>query len=177
MSSEDERSRAESFQIGDKQVGIGKPCFVIAEAGVAHFGDLQKAKKLVDLAKYSGADAVKFQTFDVDALIAAESPEWKERLGGRCLKPQQFRELKAYCDEQRIIFLSTAHDEVGPVSWGTGRLLRELPELVSQLFCRQECILRMMSRARSVGSQRLKIPVWPFCIALPVIQLNRAKRI
>lgn len=113
MSSEDERSRAESFQIGDKQVGIGKPCFVIAEAGVAHFGDLQKAKKLVDLAKYSGADAVKFQTFDVDALIAAESPEWKERLGGRCLKPQQFRELKAYCDEQRIIFLSTAHDEVG----------------------------------------------------------------
>ena len=86
MSSEDERSRAESFQIGDKQVGIGKPCFVIAEAGVAHFGDLQKAKKLVDLAKKSGADAVKFQTFDVDALIAAESPEWKERTRGKMSK-------------------------------------------------------------------------------------------
>ena len=40
-----------------------KKVFVIAEAGVAHFGSIKKAKKLVDLAHYSGADAVKFQAY------------------------------------------------------------------------------------------------------------------
>jgi len=106
-------SREESLFIGDKSVGPGSPCFIIAEAGVAHFGDLYKAKQLVDLAADSGADAVKFQTFDVDALISRESSHWKERLGGRGLTAEEFVELKSYCDQKRILFLSTAHDEIG----------------------------------------------------------------
>ena len=42
---------------------------VIAEAGVNHNGDINIAKKLIDVASKSGADYVKFQTFDVDHLI------------------------------------------------------------------------------------------------------------
>ena len=105
--------RLETIYIDGKPVGADGKCFIIAEAGVAHFGDLAKAKKLVNLAVDSGADAVKFQTFDVDALITNEAPEWRERLGNRCLTSEEFVELKAYCDNKRITFLSTAHDEVG----------------------------------------------------------------
>jgi N,N'-diacetyllegionaminate synthase len=105
--------RAENFDIGGKSVGAGSQCFVIAEAGVAHFGDFEKARSLVDLAVRGGADAVKFQTFDVDTLISKEAPEWRERLGSRCLTPEKFADLKDYCDKSGIIFLSTAHDEKG----------------------------------------------------------------
>ena len=37
--------------------------FIIAEAGVNHNGDINLAKKLIDIAAKAGADAVKFQTF------------------------------------------------------------------------------------------------------------------
>ncbi|PJC71156.1 MAG: N-acetylneuraminate synthase, partial [Zetaproteobacteria bacterium CG_4_8_14_3_um_filter_59_5] len=43
--------------------------FIIAEAGVNHNGDLEVAKRLVDVAVEAGADAVKFQTFKADNLV------------------------------------------------------------------------------------------------------------
>jgi sialic acid synthase SpsE len=49
--------------IGGRQVGPGQPCFVIAEAGVNHNGDVSLARDLVDAAVSAGADAVKFQIF------------------------------------------------------------------------------------------------------------------
>ena len=50
-------------KIGQHLIGEGEPCFIIAEAGVNHNGDVNLAKKLIDTARASGADAVKFQTF------------------------------------------------------------------------------------------------------------------
>jgi len=49
--------------IGDHVLGCGNPCFIIAEAGVNHNGDLNMAKRLINVAVEAGADAVKFQTF------------------------------------------------------------------------------------------------------------------
>src|SRR5947199_7642186 len=55
------------------EFGPGR-CFVIAEAGVNHNGDPALAHRLVDAAAEAGADAVKFQTFDPDALASPSAP-------------------------------------------------------------------------------------------------------
>jgi sialic acid synthase SpsE len=51
-----------TLKIGDRTVGTGYPCFVIAEAGINHNGDLRLAAELVEAAAAAGADAIKFQT-------------------------------------------------------------------------------------------------------------------
>ncbi|MCB2181371.1 MAG: N-acetylneuraminate synthase family protein [Desulfobulbaceae bacterium] len=99
------------FSIDGREIGQDCPVYIIAEAGVAHFGSIDKAFKLVDLARQSGADAVKFQIFQVDELIAAESKEWRERLATRCLPHEDFYKIQSYCREQGITFFATAHDE------------------------------------------------------------------
>jgi sialic acid synthase SpsE len=48
--------------IGQREVGDGRPCFIIAEAGINHNGDVKLAAELVDAAAAAGADAIKFQT-------------------------------------------------------------------------------------------------------------------
>lgn len=102
---------AECLDIAGRPVGADCPVYVIAEAGVAHFGSEEKAYRLVDLAANAGADAVKFQVFDVDALIASELPEWRERLASRHLPNEAFRRIQAYCKQKGITFFATAHDE------------------------------------------------------------------
>lgn len=52
---------APSVAIGDRVVGPGHPAYLVAEAGINHNGDLDTAKRLVDVAAAAGADAVKFQ--------------------------------------------------------------------------------------------------------------------
>jgi N-acetylneuraminate synthase len=98
-------------------------CLVIAEAGVNHNGSLELARRLVDAAVETGADAVKFQSFRSGELAtaAAESaPYQKDRVpaaGGQAellrsleLAPEDFRALAGYCRERGILFLSTAFD-------------------------------------------------------------------
>lgn len=98
------------FKVAGKTIGDGSRCFIIAEAGISHFGDIDKAFRLVDLAVNGGADAVKFQIFNVDCLIADDLPEWKERLGPRQLPYTDFVKIKEYCISKNIIFFATAHD-------------------------------------------------------------------
>src|SRR5207249_1516759 len=54
--------RPTTISIGARRIGPGQPCFVIAEAGINHNGDLALAKELVEAAASAGADAIKFQT-------------------------------------------------------------------------------------------------------------------
>ena len=98
--------------------------FIIAEAGVNHNGNLSLAKRLVDVAKEAGCDAVKFQTFKADQLVSKHAglAEYQKKDRGPGSKNQyelirklelsfeQFRELKVYCDQKEIIFLSTPFD-------------------------------------------------------------------
>ena len=110
------------IRIGDRLIGECEPCFIIAEAGVNHNGDIGLAKKLIDVAKTAGADAVKFQTFKADNVATkyAKMAEYQKKNIGKEenqlamikkleLSYAHFAELKKYCNKKDIIFLSTPH--------------------------------------------------------------------
>ena len=58
------------------QEGYSSPVFFIAEIGVNHGGSISRAKKMIDAARLSGANAVKFQTFFADKLVLKKHPKF-----------------------------------------------------------------------------------------------------
>lgn len=62
------------FEIAGRKVGPGHPAYVIAEAGSNHNRDLDTAKRLIEVAAESGADAVKFQTYTAEGLYSRHTP-------------------------------------------------------------------------------------------------------
>jgi N,N'-diacetyllegionaminate synthase len=111
------------IRIRDHDVGDGRPCFIIAEAGVNHNGNLTLARQLIDAAHDAGADAVKFQTFRTENLVtvSAEKADYQKRSGDSEttqfgmlkaleLTEDAFRQLSGYAEENGILFLSTAFD-------------------------------------------------------------------
>ena len=67
-------------RVSNKLIGEEEPCFIIAEAGVNHNGSVELAKKLIDVAKDAGAEAVKFQTFKAENVVIknAEKAEYQK---------------------------------------------------------------------------------------------------
>ena len=59
-----------TIHIGDRRIGVGEPPYIIAEIGVNHDGDLNRAMELVNASCHAGADAIKLQRFDPDLLLA-----------------------------------------------------------------------------------------------------------
>jgi sialic acid synthase SpsE len=111
-----------TIRIGERLVGDGQPCYVIAEAGVNHNGDLALARRLVSVAAGAGADAVKFQKRSVrDILIGAAldvpytSPnalgdtygEHRDRLE---LSTDAYWELAEHARKEGITLLASAWD-------------------------------------------------------------------
>ena len=118
-----DQNRAE-IKIAGRIVGPGQPCFIIAEAGVNHNGDMDLARQLVDAATRAGADAVKFQTFTAESLLTPEAPkaEYQKQTTGSVesqfemisrleLSAGDHRELINYCEDQGILFMSSSFDE------------------------------------------------------------------
>ena len=98
-----------------------KKTFIIGEIGVNHNGDINIAKKLIDLGKKCGVDAVKFQTFKTNKLVCkdAKKAEYQmdsigktqaEMLQNYELSYNDFTNLKQYCDYKGIEFISTPFD-------------------------------------------------------------------
>jgi N,N'-diacetyllegionaminate synthase len=96
---------------------------VIAEAGVNHNGDMEKARALVDVAADAGADFVKFQTFTADKLVSASAPKaeyQKQSTGAQESQYEMIRKLElthamhdeliAHCARRGVRFFSTAFD-------------------------------------------------------------------
>jgi len=97
--------------------------FIIAEAGVNHNGSIMIAKELIDVAVESGANAVKFQTFKAENLVAKNTQKADYQKQTTDALESQFdmikkleldvgthKELITYCQEKNIMFLSTPFD-------------------------------------------------------------------
>ena len=97
--------------------------FIIAEAGVNHNGSVDLAKKLIDAASISGADAVKFQTFKAENLVVKNTQKADYQKQTTDASESQFdmikkleldidthKELIAHCQKKDIMFLSTPFD-------------------------------------------------------------------
>lgn len=106
------------IEINGRKVGDGEPCYVIAEIGANHNGDMSLARELIDAAKECGADAVKFQlfernTFHPTSFLKREVAVAEELAKYKCDRDDH-AVLKAYADKVGIDFASTAftHEDV-----------------------------------------------------------------
>jgi N,N'-diacetyllegionaminate synthase len=113
-------------RIGKRLVGEGQPCFLAAEVGINHNGDMNLAHGLIDAAAEAGADAVKFQNYRTEDFISDRSlahdyvvhgktvVESQYEMFKRCeLAPGHLLELREHCDHRGVIFFSTPMSEEG----------------------------------------------------------------
>jgi N,N'-diacetyllegionaminate synthase len=109
--------------IGGRPVGTGEPCFVVAEAGVNHNGDVELGRRLVDAAAAAGADAIKFQTFRAEGVAARLAPKAAyqrlttdaresqlDMLRRLELSQDAHLDLKRRAEDRGLAFLSTPFD-------------------------------------------------------------------
>lgn len=98
-------------------------CYVIAEIGVNHGGDVELAKRMIVAAGDSGADAVKFQTFTAEALVNRDTPKVRYQESTTSPDESHFEMIKSlelsrdghvelydFCRERKIDFISTPYD-------------------------------------------------------------------
>jgi N-acetylneuraminate synthase len=107
--------------IGNKQLGEGQPCYVIAEVGINHNGDIDLAKRLISVAVAAGCDAVKFQKRTVDivytaAELATPRPNPFGDTNGDLKHGLEFdeadyTEIAAFCAQLKIPWLVSPWDE------------------------------------------------------------------
>ena len=114
-----------TIKIGRNTIGDGYPLYFIADIGANHDGDLNRALKLIELAKEAGADAAKFQNFQASKIV---SKEGFESLGGQLSHQKAWKRsvfevyqeasvsadwtplLKKKCDDVGIEYFTSPYD-------------------------------------------------------------------
>ena len=113
-----------TIRLDRRAVGSGQAPYVIAEIGSNHNGDMDLCRRLIDAAVTAGVDAVKFQSFSIEGLLARQEYAGQDGflrdVERYRFKPEQHRTVKAYCDERGVTFCST------PFSTREADLLGEL---------------------------------------------------
>ena len=109
------------IKIGNRLVGTGQPCYIIAEIGINHNGDINIAKKLIDVAVAAKCDAVKFQKRTVEVVYAAEelarpreSPFGNtngDLKYGLEFGQEDYAEIDRYCKQNNITWFASCWDE------------------------------------------------------------------
>lgn len=112
---------SKSIKIGARTIGEGAPCYLIAEIGINHNGDVQNALKLIQLCKEAGFDAVKFQkrtpeisTPDSQKNVPRETPwgtmtylDYKRRIE---FGEPEYETIDAFCKELNIDWFASPWD-------------------------------------------------------------------
>src|ERR1700674_5343730 len=83
-------------RVGKRLVGDSQPCFMAAEVGINHNGDLDLAHRLIDAAADAGADAVKFQNYRTEDFISDRSLTHKYVSQGKTVVESQYDMFKRY---------------------------------------------------------------------------------
>ncbi len=108
-----------TFEIQERPVGPGHPCYVVAEAGSNHNRDLGIAREMIDAAADAGADAVKFQTYTGAGLYSSKAPHFTyiederspcEMTDAIALPREWQEELMSHATSRGIHFFSTPFD-------------------------------------------------------------------
>jgi len=113
-----------NFDVGSHKIGQGQSPFIIAEVGINHNGEISKALQMIAVAKQSGADCVKFQTFKADEFVGDKTQTFTYRSQGKEvtesmyemfkryeLAESDWREIKKECERLGIAFLSTPQNK------------------------------------------------------------------
>ena len=149
------------FKIGNKLLNEKNKAYIIAEIGVNHNGKLQIAKKLIDQALLSGADCVKFQTFNAENVatkktkLAAYQKKNKvnennqfDMLKKLELSKKDFVEIFKYCKKKKIDFLSTPVnkedvdflDKIGVKAFKMASMHASEPEFIKHVISKNKPI-------------------------------------
>ena len=114
-----------SFSINNDKIGFNKPLYFIADLAANHDGDINRAFKLIELAKESGAHAAKFQNFIASKIVSkkgfenlgaqlSHQSEWKksvfETYEDASIPYEWTAKLKEKCDEVGITYFTSAYD-------------------------------------------------------------------
>jgi len=107
------------IKLNNRIISRGSTPFIVPEAGINHNGEIDKALKMIKVAKEAGADAIKFQTFKAEEVVNSEQTysyisQGKEitesmlEMFKRCeFSKEEWFKIKRKCDEEKILFLST----------------------------------------------------------------------
>lgn len=112
---------AREIKIGNRYIGDGHSCFIIAEIGINHNGDIEIAKKLIDAAIFAGCDAVKFQKRTIEVVYTPEDlAKLRESPFGQTNEDlkrglefgrDEYLEIDRYCKEKKIMWFASCWDE------------------------------------------------------------------
>ena len=115
------KTSAKPVTIGNRSVGDGHPCYVIAEIGINHNGDIDLAKRLISVAVAAGCDAVKFQKRTVEVVYSADElakprenpfgPTNGDLKRGLELDFYDYQEVDAFCRASKITWFASCWDE------------------------------------------------------------------
>src|ERR1700744_4319874 len=110
-----------TVKVGNKQLGVGQPCYIIAEIGINHNGDIDLAKRLISVAVAAGCDAVKFQKRTVEVVytekeLATPRPNpFGETNGdlkrGLEFHEEDYEEIDSFCKQLKIDWFASPWDE------------------------------------------------------------------
>ena len=110
------------LKIGDRLIGDGHPTFIVGEIGINHNGDLEIAKQLIDVAKWAGADAVKFQKRTPELCVPEDQKsKMRETPWGYItyleyrhkteFGEEEYKEIDHYCKDKGIYWFASPWDE------------------------------------------------------------------
>jgi N-acetylneuraminate synthase len=115
------RNQVHEVAIGNKKVGDGHHCYMVAEIGINHNGDIDLAKRLISVAVGAGCDAVKFQKRTVEVVYTPEElakprenpfgPTNGDLKRGLEFDSEQYAEIDRYCREVNIRWFASCWDE------------------------------------------------------------------